>query len=366
MPRISATNLLELAVPVLSEGAVLSVDASAIDRLRQSMGLLAAEFEGRRRRAFTGVDVSQGLVSVGDVASEARAAQHLVDRWQDTLSVAQLTYPYPLARALRTYEIAKASEDARAENDAILHTFETSLILAACLTGSYSLFRVSKLDSSWVGQFHGSGVTLGGWRKLAFSAFSAEDDPRSLAGIASCCLTGSSFEKLVAELLSWRNDRAHGSGPRTKSDFLRSNAELRPKLYELVVELRPLSRMAWWIADGLDWIPQKGRFAVHARDLRGDHPEFIPFVAFRVQPIARGQVMVTVGDLEFSLDAFLRYMTCEVCGGEEFFYPDSRDRFSGVTAYRSLDRGHKNTEPISLGSPLLRRALGIQEDDAGW
>jgi type I restriction enzyme M protein len=339
LPRITYRNLLDVRLPQLPSTSFANVDSSPLVELRSRAQRLAATVETRAYQAFSVLEGDLALLEYIDAVTESAAVGRVIDRMSTPLSVAQLTFPHPVARLLRAYEIARTSGDPRAENEAVLHLFESCLITLGATLAGYLASQSRSLNAGWRNNLKRRAVSLGDWHKLSkASASDIAAGGGSLRGLAEAAQQGTELDTVLEDFISWRNHRSHGSGPRTRSDYLKDNSERRNKVEYLIEELRPLARLQWWAADDLDWDPDGQRYRVRVRDLHGDHPDFPLSETIRTAPVARGQVMVTDGQEEWSLECVLRYMPCGECGDDEFFYPDARS--DDGLLYRSLGRGH--------------------------
>jgi type I restriction enzyme M protein len=358
MPRLSAASLLRIALPPLPTMAVSRRDIDAVLRLRQAMDALHQKLNRRMSQAFATGNGDAGVHEYSDVAAEATAATAMINTWGSPLAAARATFPYPLAQTLRGLEIARALGDARAENEAALQVVESALVILGAISGSYLLDIGEKVPGKWRQRVRGMGVSLGDWLTLASSGLSvAHNKGESLSGVAEILKPEGTLDRLFKDLLAWRNDRAHGSGPRTRSDFIASNSELRAKIESLLAELQPIRRLEWWIADDLDWNATSQMFEIRARSATGDHPEFIPEVKHSETPVSKGEVNVTSHGHQFSLAPMLRILPCTTCGADEFFYPDKL--VDGKLLYRSVERGHKSLVDFTKVPNLLRNAIDI-------
>ncbi|KRD40266.1 hypothetical protein ASE27_04800 [Oerskovia sp. Root918] len=353
MPRITYENLLQVELPQLPSSNFEGFDGLPLERLRGKAERLVATLEARAGQAFSALEGDAALLEYMDTVTDASAAGRAIDQLSTALSIAQLTFPHPIARQLRAYSIARTSGDPRAESEAVLHLFEACLITLGATLGGCLASLSGTLNGNWRNNLRKRALSFGDWHRLA-SASASDLLARgvSLSGLADAAKQGSELDSLLKDFISWRNHRSHGSGPRTRSDFLVDNGERRLKIDYLIKSLRPMTRLQWRVVDDLDWDPNDQVFRTRIRDLRGDHPDFSVAETTRTSPVARGQVMVSDGSREWSLDGVLRYAPCRECGNDEFFYPDSRSE-DGLL-YRSLGRGHVVTSDFSELPTYLR------------
>jgi type I restriction enzyme M protein len=347
-------SLCEVMVPSIPHDGQHAIALPDARGLRSAMNRFVDDLEGESGRAFTGRTWTEAALTLADASARARTAADVVERFRSPQTVAQLTYPHPLAHALRSLEVARSVGDARHENEEILHAFEIALILTGAVAGARMVMDTGRVPTKWRKGLT-NGVSLGNWHTLArLGAEHAAQQNDELDGLAAALSEGADLDALFADFLVWRNDRAHGGGPRSDSQYERANADLRPRFDRLIDALRPLGRMRLWIVDDLDAMEAKDAFELRTRTMHGDHPDFIPRREYRDQAIRKGTLMVTSRSrrTEFSLKPLLIYVVCEGCLAHRFFYADKLS--GGTVTYRSLTCQHKRAEAEDAAHDALR------------
>lgn len=353
IPRVSAKELRELRVPDLPglegldpTGAVHELRAASSDLLEVLTGQVGGAFDLGQD------DLRNALVGA---ERDARLAAVMIRQVRDDGYRAQQTFPHPLARVIRQLRMRQDAQDARGSYDELIRLGETATIFLGVVMGS--LLQQEGLECAELEQWRTSvsqgGVSLGHWQGLVRrGAEAARRSGRQLGGLASALRTNGPLEGAMESLLKQRNDDAHGAAPRTPFEHQSRLDELSPRLNDMLAELSALAHSQFFIVDKMEYASTRG-FRLEGRDLRGDHPDFMPWARMSEQPLDTGIVHIDFGDggRPLALHNYCRLIACTQCLREELYYPD---RVKGdEIQMRSLERGHRTSAVDAVAAGLL-------------
>lgn len=353
IPRISKSALSDLLVPDLAGLAGLD-PVGGLQELRAASSELLQSLTDQVEGSF---DLGQADLRHALVTAErdARLAAEMIQQVREDEYRAQQTFPHPLARAVRQLRTKRDAGDVRGSYDELLRIGETSTIFLGLVMGS--LLRREEFDceelDTWQRAAGKGGASLGHWLGLVRrGAEAARRSDNPLGGLASTLRTNGPLLNALERLVQQRNDDSHGSAPRTPAEYQTRVDTLRPTLGDLLTELSALSHCQFFIVDSMEYATTSG-FRMMGRDLRGDHPDFMPWSRVSTEALDTGVVHVDFSDDQppLSLRGYCSLIACSQCLREELCYPD---KISGdEVKMRSLERGHlKNAVDAEMAGYL--------------
>ena len=348
--RVSPRALRELLVPVID---ISLAEGDPIRRFRGLANDLADKIETRYRTAFDVPKTAAVTAALAAATDDAAIAAGLLEQVSDPLYRARQALPHPLARTLRVYAGHKRRQSHIDMHQDLLRFGETAIILLGSIGLAYLNVRRgdAALDDEWEGRLRGTGVSLGTWLRVAnVGAEAARRSGEPLGDLAAALSTKSPLNTVLGQFLEARNDQAHGAGPRSPFEYEQRTLDLEDALRVAIHELSPLERSEWFVVDDLAWSARGSTFTASGRSLKGDHPDFEPWLSERDHPLESNVVHARLGKADLALGGFCTLRTCSRCLHEELYYPD-RIRGSMVRL-RSLDRGHECE--VALGEVGLK------------
>lgn len=265
---------------------------------------------------------------------------------EQLLNAACREYPYPLARAVRSFQTA---HDVRDRYDAALRMGESTVTLLGCLGLAQVKGDLAIGVEDWHESLGRGGVSLGHWlgaaRDAAASLRATGYDPYGFGEAVRPRKGGRGLLDACNRVVQIRNTHAHSGAPR-------SGAELRERLETLEESLTVILEEAvfledTWIVLPLSSTVRRGApvFDNTALDITGNHPDFdtVEFETDQALPVGtlfalpRGSLDVTT-----DLTPFLVARDCDRCLTREIYFPD-RITSDGLRL-KSFDRGHQLVE----------------------
>lgn len=170
--------------------------------------------------------------------------------------------PYPVARAIRGFEIAL---DPWRRYEQLLEAGESLITWLGILALAGFAEQGSAPDAvnRWMDSLRSGGVSLGSWLEVAQAAEKEMGLRKWRLGEFEMALRArkgnAGLRGALQAIVSERNDRAHGRGPR-------SDGELSDRLVRLVPILESASRGAGFLANLPAVIPQRCRYSRRRRN----------------------------------------------------------------------------------------------------
>ncbi len=277
------------------------------------------------------------------------------------LESVRTSFPYPVARAARTYGYV-ARDDVRSRYGAALHTAENIIKTLGVLGLTWA--RASGYESPAILKWREAlnrGLSLGLWVAVARdtpSGLPGDSDPFGLRTMFASRRGGSLATALDA-LVTARNRHAH-DGP------IRSEAEVSERLHAIQPQLMLALRLASPLADVSFLFVERsartrgGGFSNSGLRLIGDHPEFAQMTVDSDEALIEKTVYVVAPDgRAFDTTPYLVLRECPVCRNREVFF---LDRTRGAQSiFKSSDTPHEFREegadhPSDWASPVATTA----------
>ncbi|WP_155058724.1 hypothetical protein [Streptomyces blattellae] len=267
----------------------------------------------------------------------------------DVLAAARNTMPHPVARAVRTFQLAHTGKD---QYEALLDAAEilaicVSVTSAALLRGTdgtghgVGLRNLSALRSAFLS---GGGATFGTWTNwLDALRRLAADRPDVVPGLRESLHDEPDSPGLVGRLNALRAERnraAHGDRPQSVDESALRVAECVPHLEKALEQAEFLTRTPWLLTVSCAYRPRSHTFDVVAHHVMGDHPDFERREFTWTQPVADGMFYVLSPDGPVSLSPFVASLFCPQCRQMEVCYASKAVRDSGPATLKSFARGH--------------------------
>lgn len=318
-------------------------------RITTEVGVL----RNRLDRLFISQSESQ-LVTEIDAVRGVTASLRKMTEFSDTLRIAQISFPYPIARALRAIERSTSPSDRYHE---VAHrSIETiSALLAglcASIAGSTNI-RGDKIKA-WVSAITRGGATLGRERAMILQVAEELAHQGDIGGIArSFADAGTPAPTLLAELLEERN-RVHGDYPRTAYQFQQRLTVVEGTLRQFLDSASFLARWELRYAESVEPAEDETgaiQYSARLRVLQSDNPDWDLIDYTSKSVMFPGRLYALVDDRKLmDLHPYLVVRYCPECGSQEIYQVDSFNEDGA--RLKSIDRGHSHT---TSDTDLLRQ-----------
>ncbi|MFB9315104.1 hypothetical protein [Nocardioides plantarum] len=349
MQQLRRQDLVAVPVPDLAaiEQTAGSESLREIDQAIDELDGLISGLKQRRDQAFRSFDQALVGQELQEAADEARLVKSQLQRQQEVARAFQDVYPYPVARALRQF---RQQQEPLAQHAAVIRLIESILVTLGSTAAAWAhaaeatavdVHQLGELANKW----KSGGPSLGHWlgaidgvgrlaRSRGVDAYGLADATRRLKG-------GRGLLSDLAELVTWRNSTAHGGAPRSGIEARNSVEAILNTMNSALEGAALLAETQWLLVERADWQRKGNSFAVQARSLTGDHPDFEWTEFVSSVPRASGVVYLRHEQTEscVAMSPFVSVDVCEACSVEEIYYVDRITDIRG--GLRSFTTGHK-------------------------
>lgn len=283
----------------------------------------------------------------------------------DVLTRARDTLPHPVARAVRSLQLAPTAKE---QYDALLDAAETlaitiSVTAAALLRTAYEQdnededlrryaeSRLAELRRAFVER----GAMFGTWTTWLgkLDPLSA-GSPDLLPGFLPALAGSPGSPGIVADLNSLRAERnraAHGDKPKSEPESALRVRECRNHFDRALGRAGFLVATPWLLTVSCTYQHRSHDFHVIARDATGDHPDFERRVFTWERPVENDMFYVQSPDGPVPLSPFVANSFCGQCSQTEVCYTYRAAKSNGPATLKSFGRGHEITVP-ELGADI--------------
>lgn len=294
----------------------------------------------------------------------------------DVLTRARDTLPHPVARAVRSLQLAPTAKE---QYDALLDAAETlaitiSVTAAALLWTAYEQdngdedqrryaeSRLAELRKAFVER----GAMFGTWTTwLGRLGPLPAGSPDLLPGFLPALAGRPGSPGIVEDLNSLRNERnraAHGDKPKSEPEAALRVRECRTHFDRALGRTGFLVATPWLLTVSCTYQHRSHDFHVIARDATGDHPDFERRVFTWERPVENDMFYVQGPDGPVPLSPFVANSFCRQCSQAEVCYTYRAGRRDGPATLKSFGRGHEIEVP-ELGADI--RSLPTRPPQSG-
>ncbi|MFC8825322.1 hypothetical protein ACFT9I_08195 [Streptomyces sp. NPDC057137] len=298
----------------------------------------------------------------------------------DVLTRARGTLPHPVARAVRTLQLAPTAKE---QYDALLDAAETlaitvSVTAAALLRAAYEQndadtdadkerrryaeLRLAELRRAFVER----GAMFGTWTTwLGRLGPLPVGSPGLLPGFLPALAGQPGSPGIVEDLNSLRTERnraAHGDKPKSEPESALRVRECRISFDRALGRAGFLMATPWLLTVSCTYQHRSDDFHVIARDATGDHPDFERRIFTWERPVENDMFYVNGPEGPVPLSPFVANSFCEQCSQTEVCYTYRAGKKEGPATLKSFGRGHEIKVP-ELGPDI--RSLPTSPSQGG-
>ncbi|MEU6853067.1 hypothetical protein ABZ901_24450 [Actinacidiphila alni] len=272
------------------------------------------------------------------------------DRYQETTSVlsdARSGLPHPLARAVRTFQLANTS---RGQYEALLDAAEILAIVMS--TTAATLLPVVAHPVEAGNATFGTWTT---WLGRLMDPSPARTSP--VPGLQEALNGTPGNPGIVACLNTLRQERnrsAHGDKPNSREEAAMRVRESAPHLEAALDKAGFLQNLQWLLIDSFDYEERSHEFNVVARVAMGDHPDFASRPYTWHVPVSRHDVYVLSPQGPVPMSDLVASRYCPQCHQPEMCFASKVDKKHGTIHWKSFARGH------GVGESGLRSEMPTQ------
>ncbi|QHY97434.1 hypothetical protein SSPS47_20210 [Streptomyces sp. S4.7] len=289
----------------------------------------------------------------------------------DVLTRARGTLPHPVARAVRTLQLAPTAKE---QYDALLDAAETlaitiSVTAAALLRAAYEDDAADEDRRRYAGArlaelrkgFVERGAMFGTWTTwLGRLGPLPANSPGPLPGFLPALAGSPGSPGIVDDLNSLRGERnraAHGDKPKSEPESALRVRECRIAFDRALGRARFLVATPWLLTVSCTYQHRSHDFHVIARDATGDHPDFERRIFTWERPVENDMFYVHGPAGPVPLSPFVANSFCEQCRQTEVCYTYRTAKNEGPATLKSFGRGHEIKVPV-LGADI--RSLPVR------
>jgi hypothetical protein len=355
--RITHSNLSELPIPLLDEAlqVALSEINESIKHFHDWIGQAEAAKNSLFEFARPKTDRLQFL-STGRLSRQRYESAKLVTNTRHRI---RTQFPNPIAYRWRTVESSRPDLEGYQN---VLECAEVALCYLACMAfligRSVPDFGINYFAeiAKRMNEKKPHGTNMGDWVSVIREVRASKviRNATHLVPFGEIAMIDDETDAAVQKLFDWRNDLAHGRGPRgseVKKSFVESQECLEAMLegFEFVTEY-PLRYVEKAKRDSL-----LQRTEYQFRELTGDHP-LVPLVSATTEMAELEEESLYLADRHgklFLLRPLLNFLECPECGRWSVFYLDKYKKSDKTCLLKSMENGHTTDGSILI--PAFQR-----------